>query len=130
VLEEFNIANNSLIVYAPPSNYGNGLALAIGPDGNIWTVSDTNEIDVYIINVIGVSPATINFTGLGQTQTITVTENGTTSWTAVSTHTSVATVAPGGSASQFKVTSVASGYAKIIVSDAIGNSFIVRVHVP
>ena len=130
VIEEFNIANNSLIVYAPPSTYGNAVALATGPDGNMWTVSDSSEIDVYIINVIGVSPAAINFTGLGQVQTITVTENGTASWTAVSSHPAVATVAPGSSASQFKVTSVASGYTKIIVSDAIGNSFVVRVHVP
>ncbi len=129
-IAEFNTATNSLIAYVPPTSYGNAIALAAGPDGNMWAVDDSSEIDVYMINVISVSPATINFTATGQTQTITVTEPGTSSWTATSTHTSVATVAAGSSASQFKVTSVASGYAKILVSDAVGNSFIVRVHVP
>ena len=127
---EFNTTNNSIVVFVPPSSYGTAEAIADGPDGNVWAVSSTAEISIYIVNVISVSPATINFTGNNQTQTITVTEAGTSSWTATSTHTSVATVAPGGGANKFTVTSVNSGFAKILVSDAVGNSFIVRVHVP
>jgi streptogramin lyase len=124
---EFNPADNSMTFYFPPASFGTNNAIAAGSDGNVWTMDSTPSINVYILNVISVSPTSLTFTGAGQTQTITVTEAGTSSWTAVSNNTGVATVAPGTSASTFKVTSVATGRARIIVSDAIGNSFAVRV---
>jgi len=58
-----------------------------------------------------------------------VTESGTAAWTATSSNTGVATVAQGSPASHFTVTSVAAGSAKITVSDAVGNSFVVHVTV-
>ena len=130
IIGTFNPTNNSLTYYYPPINYGTTNSIALGPDGNMWTVdSSSKAIDIYIINVIAVNPPTLNFTGNGVTKTVVVTEKGTSSWTAASKNTGVATVAQGSPASNFKVTSVASGTTKIIISDAIGNSFAVLVTV-
>jgi len=120
---------DSLTFYIPPGAYGSPVALAQGPDGNMWAVDDGSNVDVYIMAVISVSPASLTFSSLGSTQTITVTEANVTAWTATSTKPSVATVTTGGSANKFNVTSVASGSTKIIVSDSVGNSFVVHVSV-
>jgi streptogramin lyase len=130
---EFNVSSGSMSFFLPPNNFGSSTtcnSLTAGPDGNIWAVdSSARSINVYILNVIGVSPTTLTFTGTGQNQTITVTEPGTSAWTATSSNTGVATVAQGSPASHFTVTSVAAGTCKIIVTDAIGNSFAVHVTV-
>lgn len=127
---EFDPTTNQMSYYYPPNNYGTSNGLTKGPDGNMWAVDSTSRsINIYILNIISVAPASISFTGNGQTKTIVVTQPGTTSWTATTNKASVATVAQGSPASKFTVTSVGSGSCKIIVSDAKGNSFAVHVTV-
>jgi len=130
VIAEFNTANPSFDYYYPPANYGNDNALTAGPDGNVWAIDDTSHsVNVYILNILSVSPSSLSFPATGQNQTIVVTQPGTAAWTATSNNTSVATVTQAAPASNFTVTSVAAGTAKIIVSDAVGNSFVVHVTV-
>ena len=85
------------------------------------------SVNVYVIDVLNVTPNSLTFPTAGQQQTLTVTENGASKWTARSTKTSVATVAPGGSGNTFVVTSIAAGSAKITVKDPKGNLFPVQV---
>jgi streptogramin lyase len=128
-IAEFAPKTDTLTIYYPPSSYGADQTLFTGPDGNVWAVDSVGDTSVYIINVIGVSPASLKFTGTGQMQSVTVTEKGATSWTAVSNNTAVATVATTSNHSVFNVTSVGVGTTKIVISDAIGNSFAVHVNV-
>jgi|SRR5579864_2867869 len=129
LIGEFNPSNATMTFYYPPTNYSTDYALTAGPDGNVWTVDTSHTVDVYILNVISATPASMTFPGTGQTQAFTVTEKGTSAWTATSNNTAVATVAQGSPASKFNVTSVAAGTAKVIVTDAKGNSFVVHVTV-
>jgi streptogramin lyase len=130
LIGKFDTTNNAITYFYPPVNYGIENALTSGPDGNIWTVdSSSRAVAIYILNVISASPANMTFTAGGQNQTAIVTEPGTSAWTATSSKTSVATVTQGSPASHFTVHSVATGTAKIIVTDAVGNSFAVRVTV-
>jgi streptogramin lyase len=127
---EFNATTGSMAFYYPPANYGTCNGINTGPDGNLWAVDSTaHSINVYILKVISVSPSTLTFTGTGQNKTIVVTEPGTSAWTSTSSNTGIATVAQGSPASHFTVTSVAAGTAKIIVTDAVGNSYVVHVTV-
>lgn len=125
---EFNTTTNSLILYSPPSTFGNTYGLTAGPDGNVWALDSTGHVDVYIVKVLGVSPSSLSMT-VGQVATLTVTEKGTTSWTATSTSPGVASVVQGGSANKFTVTANGIGTTKITIKDAIGNSFAVTVKV-
>ena len=129
-LGEFDPTTNQMSYFYPPNNYGTSNGLTNGPDGNIWTVdSASRAVNVYILNVISVAPASVSFTAGGQSKTVVVTQPGTTKWTATSTKSSIATVAQGSQKSKFTITSVAAGSCKIIVSDAKGNSFAVHVTV-
>ncbi len=116
--------------YIPPNTGFNNDTLALGPDGNVWVGANRDVINVYIPNPLGVTRKSITFTGTGQSKTLTVTENATHAWTATSSNTSIATVAPGAHANQFTVTSAGSGKATVTISDAVGNSFKVKVKVP
>lgn len=127
---EFDPTTNQMSYFYPPVNYGTSNGLTTGPDGNVWAVDSTSRaINVYILNVIAVAPASVSFTAGGQTKTVVVTEPGTTHWTATTTKPSIATVAQGSPASKFTITSVGPGSCKIIVTDAKGNSFAVHVTV-
>jgi streptogramin lyase len=127
---EFNIANNSFTFYYPPSTFATDYAMTAGPDGNVWALDTSNNVNVYILNVISASPATLTFaTPTSPTQSFVVTELGTAAWTATSNHTTIATVAPGVPANTFVVTPKGVGTTKIIVTDAKGNSFAVLVTV-
>lgn len=128
MIAEFVIASLSLNVYFPPTAQGLGYALTAGPDGNMWTVDGLGKTDVYIINPLGVAPSSITF-HVGNTQTLTVTENGTTAWTATSTNPGVASVAQGSPANKFVATANGLGNTVITIKDAIGNSFAVKVKV-
>jgi streptogramin lyase len=133
-IAEFNPTNGSITYYYPPSNYNADYALTKGPDGNMWAVGSSNgdgAIDVYILgpNVISVSPASLTFTGTSQTQNVTVTESGVTSWTGKSEDTAIATVTQGSPADTFAVKSVTIGNTKAVFMDANGNSFAVPVTV-
>jgi virginiamycin B lyase len=125
---EYNTTSNSITVYFPPSTYGQTYGITPGPDGNMWALDSTGHTDVYILNVLGVLPASINF-HISNVQTLTVTEKGTTSWTATSSNPGVATVVQGSSANKFTVTAVGLGSTNVTVKDAIGNSFVVKVKV-
>lgn len=106
-------------------------ALQTGPDGNIWvTTVGQQHIYVLIVNPLAVVPTNVKFTGIGQNDTVTVTENGTTAWTATSSNTAVATVTKGSPSSNFTVTSVGSGSCKVTIADAAGNSVKVKIAVP
>jgi streptogramin lyase len=59
----------------------------------------------------------------GATQTISVSENGTSSWSAKTTNAGVASVVLGSMSNEFKVTAVGAGRCKIVVSDGPGNLF-------
>jgi len=76
------------------------------------------------------SPSSMNFvaTGPSYSQPLTVTENSYGgSFTARSTNTAIATVAPSASSGGFTVTSVGAGTTSITVSDASGNTTTVPV---
>jgi streptogramin lyase len=127
-----NTSSGTVTTFTPPLGPGERPdALAAGPDGNVWvdTVGSRGEIDVLVSNPMTVTPTTLTFTATGQTMTVSVSENGTTSWTAKSSSTSVATVAQGGTKSTFKVKSVGVGGCKITISDGVGNSVAVKVKV-
>ncbi len=129
IIGEMNVVTTQMTIDYPPSAFNQDYALTAGPDANIWAVDDGGEIDVYIIDVLSVTPKNLTFTNAGLMQSITVSQSGTTKWTAKSSKTSIATVAQGSSADIFNVTSVAAGKAQITVSDAKGNSFAVSVTV-
>lgn len=128
-IASYNTTANSLTVLFPPTGFSADYGISAGPDGNIWALDTLGKTDIYILHVLSVSPKTLTFTGHPQTQNITVTEPGTTAWTAVSSNTGVATVVQGTPANVFKVTSVAHGTCNITVS-AMFNSFVVKVTVP
>lgn len=116
--------------YTPPNSGFSNYTLATGRDGNVWVAASPNVVNVYIPNPLNVTPKSIAFTGPNQMKVVAVTEHGKSSWTATSSDTSVATVAPGPGASKFTVTSVATGKATVTVSDGVGNLFPVKVTVP
>ena len=106
--------------------------IAIGPDGNLWFgETQADKIGVYVRLVISVSPSSINFSGNGQNQTLTVGEkkyHG--AWSATTSNPSVASVMQGNQPNMFVVTSVGSGTATIDVADTKHNDFPVPVSVP
>lgn len=130
----FNVdtTTHEVTTFDPPLKPGERPdALQTGPDGNIWlTTVGLDNIYVLVVNPLSVAPAKVTFTGLGQTKTVVVTENGTTSWTATSSNTAIATVAQDSPNSNFIVTSVGSGTCKVTFADAVGNSVKVKVTVP
>jgi streptogramin lyase len=129
VIGEFNTLTDQMTIDYPPNAFNSDYALTAGPDGNVWALDSGGEIDVYIIKIITVTPKNLTFAHGALMQSITVSENGATSWTAKSSKTSVATVAQGSPADVFNVTSVAAGKAQITVNDGKGNSFSISVTV-
>lgn len=128
-ISEFNPVSIAFTTYVPPYATGTVYQIVLGPDHNFWSAESDNKTDVYIPSPLTVSPSSINFGGTGQTQNITVTEPGTSSWTAKSTSPGVCSVAPGNKANIYVVTSAGVGTTKITVADAIGNSFVVTCKV-
>jgi len=106
-----------------------------GKDGNIWFPdSANNSVDVYVVYPITVTPTSIAFTALAQTQTFTVSETHFTgAFTATSSNSAVASVSPG-SGRAFSVTANSPGTATITVSDnpaypKVGNGTVISVTV-
>jgi virginiamycin B lyase len=128
MIGEFNTQSNSISIYFPPSTQGNVYGLAAGPDGNVWGIDTAGKTDVFIINPLGVNPSSVTF-HVNNTQTLTVTEKGTSAWTATSSNPGVASVANGGQANQFVLTGHGLGSTNVTIKDAIGNSFVVKVKV-
>jgi streptogramin lyase len=130
VIFRVNTSAHTVTTFTPPLSPGaRPDAVAPGPDGNVWMDSVGDDIDVLVLDPMTVSPTKLSFSGNGQTMTVTVSENGVSSWTATSSNTAVATVAQGNSASTFAVTSVGAGTCKIVISDGAGNSVAVKVTV-
>jgi streptogramin lyase len=124
-ISEFNVSTLSITTYIPPYTTGTMYQIVLGPDGNYWGAESDNKIDVYIIKVLVVTPQSVSFTGIGQMANLTVTEPGTSSWTASSVSPGVCSVAQGNKAYIFVVTAAGLGNTKITIKDAIGNSFVV-----
>jgi streptogramin lyase len=119
-----------ITTFTPP--LGSGArpdALVAGADGNLWVDTVGAEIDVLVLNPLIVKPTRLDFAASGQMQTLSVTENGVTSWSAKSSNIGVATVAQGHSKSSFTVTSIGKGSCKVVIADSVGNSVPVKVTV-
>jgi streptogramin lyase len=129
LIAEFNVGTHAFTTYTTPDFSYLPLGMTAGPDGNMWGTNQSGTVDVYVLNVLDVAPAALTFSGTGQSQPLTVTESGATSWTATSSKPSVATVAQGGSSNVFNVTSVAVGTCTVKVTDGRGNIFDVGVTV-
>jgi virginiamycin B lyase len=118
-----NTKNDTVTTFTPP--LGSGVApdaLAAGADGNVWVDTVGGQIAVLVTDPITLKPNALTFSGLGQKQSLSVSEKGTSKWSAASSNTKVATVAAGSSASTFTVKSVGAGSCKITISDSVGNS--------
>lgn len=117
----------------PGGKMSRASAVALGPDGNEWfsgSVGSASAVFVHVRLLMNVSPSPVSFGAPGQTQPITVTEDKySSSWTAQSSDSGVATVAPGSSNDTFVVTATGQGTCTVTVSDAKGNSFLVPVSV-
>lgn len=124
-VSEFNPSVISFTTYVPPYTAGTVYQMVLGPDGNFWANESDNKIDVYILKTLGVSPNTLSFTATGQKANLTVTEPGTTKWTASSISSGVCGVAQGSPSNIFVVTANGAGTTKITIKDAIGNSFVI-----
>ncbi|MFY9739924.1 MAG: hypothetical protein WAK11_12880 [Candidatus Cybelea sp.] len=125
-----NTTSNTVTTFTPP--LGSGArpdAVAAGSDGNLWIDSVGGDLDVLVTNPMTVTPTKLAFSAPGQKKTVLVSETGTSSWTAKSSNTAVASVTQGGSKSSFEVTSMGNGSCKITFSDSVGNSVAVKVRV-
>jgi streptogramin lyase len=131
VIFRVNTASHTATDFTPPLSAGERPdAVAAGPDGNIWVDSvGGGHIDVLVFNPMTVSPLSLSFTAVGQTKSVTVTEKGTTAWTATSSDVAVATVRQGSPSATFVVKSVGAGKCRVTISDGATNSVSVKVNV-
>ena len=125
-LSDFDPKTNAMTTYLPPLRMFLGPTLTLAPDGNLWMASD-DVTNIFLHNVLTVTPKKTVLSGPGATGMLAVKERGTSSWTAASSDTSVATVSQGSMNWQFVVTAVASGACTVTIADAIGNSYVVSV---
>ncbi|HET9343952.1 MAG TPA: hypothetical protein VFO25_13675 [Candidatus Eremiobacteraceae bacterium] len=130
VVFRVNTATQTITSFNPPLVSGERPdALSAGPDGNVWVDTVGGHVDVLVFNPMTVTPKSLTFTSTGLTKNVTVAENGVSAWTATSSNTAIATVAQGGMANVFKVTSVGVGTCKVTIADGAGNSVAVKVTV-
>ena len=107
--------------------------LAIGNDGNVW-FSQTNPVqdgvNVYVRLRMLVTPPSLTFPGVNQSQDVTVSEDDYAGmWTATTSNPAVATVQQGSNSNVFTITSTGPGTASITISDLRNNYFVVPVTV-
>ena len=125
-----NTTSHTVTTFTPPLGPGaRPDAVAPGSDGNLWVDSVGGDLDVLVTNPMTVTPTKLSFSAPGQKKTVSVSETGTSSWTAKSSNIAVAKVAQGSSKSSFNVTSVGKGTCKVTISDSVGNSVAVQVTV-
>ena len=103
--------------------------LTAGSDGNVYFTMDNAHVGVYVAMAMKLAPrsATLSVNG---TQMFTVSEKkygGT--WTASTSDSGIATVAPGQSSDEFVVTAHATGSCKITIKDDTGNSAVAKITV-
>jgi virginiamycin B lyase len=131
-LVQYDIASNAFHVFTPPQRtISQPSTTLVGPDGNVWFAAvDPNsgrmEIGVHVAAPLSVSPTSLTLSGSGATATLTVSENGVSTWKAKSSNVGVATVAESG-AGTFTVTAVSAGTCTITISDRSLNSVRVKV---
>jgi hypothetical protein len=87
------------------------------------------DIDVLVTNPMTVTPTKLSFSAPGEKKSVSVSEAGTSTWTAKSSNAAVATVVQGSSKASFSVSSVGKGSCKITISDTVGNWVAVKVTV-
>lgn len=123
----FNLRGQNTVLDVPFSGYP--LAITAGPDGNVW-FTESGAVDVYVRLVLNVSPQSIVFQHVGDSQTLTVTEtNYSGNWVAKSADPSVASVMPGSTKNTFVVVAGGTGSTTVTVADQKQNSFPVSVSV-
>ncbi|HXW76376.1 MAG TPA: hypothetical protein VEJ20_03110 [Candidatus Eremiobacteraceae bacterium] len=117
--------------YTIPTTGTNPQMLAFGSDGNLWfTEPGSDQIGVYDIHQQTATPSSISFTGVGQTQSFSVSEvyySGT--FTVSGCSPQVATVSPSTAATSFTVTAQGAGTCTFIVADSMNNTSPVTVTV-
>jgi streptogramin lyase len=102
--------------------------LADGVDGNVYyAVHDVDAIVESPGHILLVMPNRVSLTGIGSTQTLTVSETDffNRNWTAKTSNPSVATVAPGMDKYHFVVTAQGAGSCTITIADSTGNYVLV-----
>lgn len=102
--------------------------LAFGPDGNLWSVDPAGHVCVFILNRLGVSPASLTISVGGQ-GTLTAMYSGESRLTAMSSNRRTATVSRGSAPDTFVVTGHSAGMAFVTVRDALSNTVPVPVTV-
>ncbi len=129
-----NAASQTVTTFSPPLGEGQGSsAVTAGPDGNLRVDTSggftSGQIDVLVPDpLIGQAhPCELSryrsaADAYGDRERLDTLDRGLE-------HTSVATVAPGGSGDQFTVTATGAGTCKITISDGLGNSVAVKVTV-
>ncbi len=131
---EFDPTTDGFTDYFLPSALGSGgsspVALALGPDGNVWTAATGNELDVFIPHPLSVKPSGVVLATAGASALLTVSEAGTTAWTATSAQPAVCAVKQATPSDRFQVIAKGVGSTGITIADRVGNSFVVacRVH--
>lgn len=114
-------------IAAPPQYAGDyGIAVAAGPDGNIWQATSSGNVLVDIVDIITANPTSITV-NVGAIAPLSATEPDKAPLSAKSSKTSVATVTK--SHGSFTVTGVSAGTCTITIKDKIGNSLRVPVTV-
>ena len=122
-MADVDVATQSAVYFDAPAEYLPNY-IAVGPDGNIWMSDDSlRQIEVFIVDPIAVVPDGLTFPNVGGMQSVTVTEQGTSVWTASTNNPLVATVAQGQMSDQFVVTATGTGKCGIVVADSKGNKY-------
>ena len=118
----FSIPQGKLL--SPIKMPGTYAAMTLGPDENLW-LSDQfdNQIDVAVLRRMSTVPTSVTVAVM-QSQVVTVSEKHLSkgAFTATSSNSSIATVAPGNGPDEFVVTGVSTGSCVVTISDAFGNS--------
>jgi virginiamycin B lyase len=129
---QFIIATKTFTPVIPPP-YASSVPqyLNFGPDGNMWIADARGPILVALTHVMTSTPASLVFSGVGQSQTIQIheTQYKVRLFTAKSSNQNVATVSDGNQSNSFIVTSLGAGSCAIHVRDDLGNFIDVGVTV-
>ena len=112
-----------------PNGANYGLALGEGPDRNLWVMDEDTNMYVYTPTPLSTSPTSVTLPDVGKSAKVTVTEPGTTRWTATSQDLSIATVKRGSAKNVFTVKAVSAGNTTVTIQDKIGNWVAVPVTV-
>jgi virginiamycin B lyase len=130
-LRQFNIRTKSFgPAVVPPYITQQLFFMHNEPDGNMWVADASGAILIHLAYVLTSVPASIDISGVGQSQTIQVQETHFGgSFSAQSSDQNIATVSPGNQSNSFVVTAQGMGSCSVRVSDGLGNYIDVPVTV-